>query len=246
MLKYNGKGRVKTISMRIFVGTSGWSYTWNAGNNLRWYVEHSGLNTVELNSSFYRFPFPSYIKSWLKWGKKLRWSIKVNRLITHIYRFNKKSYSTWGKFSNLFKPMESLIDFFLFQLPPRFGPGSLEQLQFFLHTVNLGNKAAVEFRNPSWFDKRFIDWAKEIGITWVSVDSPELPREIYRTSDCVYLRMHGRTEWYNHNYTVRELKKVAEKISNGGAKNCYIYFNNNHHMLDNAQRMRETLQGLTI
>ena len=42
--------------MEVFVGTSGWSYGWNKGGNLDWYLRNSHLNAVELNASFYRFP----------------------------------------------------------------------------------------------------------------------------------------------------------------------------------------------
>jgi len=38
--------------MKIFVGTSGWSYSWNEGGNFDWFVENSNLNAVELNVSF--------------------------------------------------------------------------------------------------------------------------------------------------------------------------------------------------
>jgi len=50
--------------LKALVGTSGWLYDWNEGGDLRWYVENSGLNAIELNASFYRFPFPSQVKGW--------------------------------------------------------------------------------------------------------------------------------------------------------------------------------------
>ena len=42
--------------VEVYVGTSGWMYPWNLGRSLEWYVNHSGLNAVELNASFYRIP----------------------------------------------------------------------------------------------------------------------------------------------------------------------------------------------
>ena len=68
----------------IFVGTSGWSYNWNLGKSLEWYTNESGLNAIELNMSFYRFPYPNMIKSWAKKGSTLAWIIKVHRSITHL------------------------------------------------------------------------------------------------------------------------------------------------------------------
>ncbi len=108
--------------MEIFVGTSGWSYDWNIDGTLSWYVKNSGLNCIELNASFYRFPFPNQVKSWTLKGRDLRWIIKVNQLITHKFKFNDKAFSLWKKFENLFKPMDDTIDFYLFQLPPSLSP----------------------------------------------------------------------------------------------------------------------------
>ncbi|MEM1508337.1 MAG: DUF72 domain-containing protein [Thermofilaceae archaeon] len=58
--------------VKIYVGTSGWLYGWNEGGGLEWYVSHSGLNAIELNASFYRFPFPAQVKSWVKRGGRLK------------------------------------------------------------------------------------------------------------------------------------------------------------------------------
>ncbi|MEM4913906.1 MAG: DUF72 domain-containing protein, partial [Desulfurococcaceae archaeon] len=70
--------------MEVYVGTSGWLYDWNEGASLDWYVEESGLNAVELNASFYRFPFRNQVKGWSIKGSTLRWSVKVHRSITHL------------------------------------------------------------------------------------------------------------------------------------------------------------------
>ncbi len=78
--------------MECFVGTSGWFYSWNADGGFDWFAKFSGLNAVELNMSFYRFPFPSMIRSWAFKGKALRWAIKVNRLITHTFKFGQRAY----------------------------------------------------------------------------------------------------------------------------------------------------------
>ncbi|MGC8556152.1 MAG: DUF72 domain-containing protein, partial [Conexivisphaera sp.] len=66
----------------FYVGTSGWSYSWNP-DGIGWYAENSGLNAVELNASFYRFPFPSMVRGWSR-RSGLRWSIKVHRSVTHV------------------------------------------------------------------------------------------------------------------------------------------------------------------
>jgi len=104
--------------MELFVGTSGWFYSWNPDGSFDWFCRFSGLNAVKLNMSFYGFPFPNMVRSWAFKGKDLRWAVKVNRLITHTFKFGNKALDIWRKFHTLFEPLKSNIDFYLFQLPP--------------------------------------------------------------------------------------------------------------------------------
>jgi uncharacterized protein YecE (DUF72 family) len=225
-----------------YVGTSGWSYSWNEGRNFDWYMANSGLNAVELNASFYRFPFPNTVMSWARKGEGLRWSIKVNRLITHTFKFSERAYQPWKKFRTLFTPLESGIDFFLFQLPPSMTPKSAPSIEKFLKETELGERFALEVRNLQWFDEEWKKWASSLGTTLVSVDSPDFPRDVFNTSGLVYERMHGRTEWYAHLYSDDELEEVADKIISVKPKKAYVFFNNNHAMLVNSRKMLSTLK----
>lgn len=226
--------------MEVYVGTSGFSYAWNP-DGLEWYLTNTGLNTLELNSSFYRFPFPNQVRSWALKTKnlnpQLRWSIKVNRLITHTFKFSDRAFELWKRFEKLFEPLAKNIDFYLFQLPPVLKSTFSEKLEKFIKRVQLKEKFALEVRNIDWFKREWIDWASSLGITWVSVDSPDFPLEVYCTNGIVYERMHGRYAWYSHHYTEKELKEVIEKILKARPKKTYIFFNNNANMLSDAQLM---------
>jgi uncharacterized protein YecE (DUF72 family) len=228
--------------MDCFVGTSGWFYSWNPEGSFDWFVTHSGLNAVELNMSFYRYPYPNMVRGWTLKGRVLRWSIKVHRLITHTFKLNEKAYIRWERFSKLFAPLEPYIDFYLFQLPPILTPKSIQAIEKFITKTGLSQRFALEVRNMKWFDKNYIEWASRLNITWVSVDSPDFPLEIYNTDGIVYLRMHGRTAWYSHYYTDKELKEVAQKIMKTNPEKVYVFFNNNHAMLENARRMLQIMQ----
>ncbi|MEM2154159.1 MAG: DUF72 domain-containing protein [Nitrososphaeria archaeon] len=230
--------------MKIFVGTSGWSYDWNIDGTLSWYVKNSGLNCIELNASFYRFPFPNQVKSWTLKGRDLRWIIKVNQLITHKFKFNDKAFSLWKKFENLFKPMDDIIDFYLFQLPPILSPNYSTKLEHFIKKSELGARFALEARNIKWFNEEWIKWASELGITWVSVDSPEHPREIYSSNRIVYVRMHGRQFWYSYYYEDEELEGISKKILKINPLKAYVLFNNDTNMLENGRRMFSLLRRL--
>ncbi len=240
---YLNKGLKSSVENKIFVGTSGWAYSWNEGGNFEWFVKESSLNAIELNVSFYRFPLSSHINSWAKKTFNLRWSVKVNQFITHVFKFSEKAFSTWEKFKNLFKPLENFIDFYLFQTPPNFSDKNREKLEKFIKFTNLKEKFAFEPREESWFKKENYKWAKNLNITWVSMDAPIFPRDIINLNGIVYLRMHGRTDWYSHCYEDEELKEIAERIMKTKPEKIYVFFNNNHSMLENARRMKKILEN---
>jgi uncharacterized protein YecE (DUF72 family) len=227
--------------MDFFVGTSGWYYSWNEERSLDWFVANSGLNAVELNASFYRFPFPNMVKSWAKKGAGLRWSVKVNRLITHRYKFSEKASDSWQKFRSLFTPLDANVDFYLFQLHPRITPELTDAIEKFAEKTGLRKRFALEVRNQEWFKDEWVRWASNLGITWLSVDSPDFPLTVQNTNGLVYERMHGRTAWYSHHYSDAELGEVAEKIAEAKPEKAYVFFNNDTAMLENARRMRELL-----
>lgn len=219
--------------MEVYIGTSGWAYDWNKENSLDWYVNHSGLNAIELNMSFYRFPYPNMVKSWSNKAKQLAWIIKVNRLITHFKKLNKDSYILFEKFKDIFKPLEDSIHYYLLQLPPNFN--NIDSLDLFLNEFGC-KKICIEFRNKSLFNDEIIKWSMKKGVLLVSIDAPNMPDRIM-SEKIVYERIHGRTGWYSHDYSKKELLDIKNKIVNNNPEKIYVFFNNNHAMLENAKIM---------
>lgn len=229
----------------VFVGTSGWVYDWNLGGTLDWYAEFSGLNAVELNASFYRFPYRNQVLGWSRRGGRLRWSVKVHRSITHASKMSERALNTWFKFYELFKPLGESIDFFLFQLPPNFTCREelLRRIEVFYGETRLGRRFAVEFRHPSCFTESVVEWGRNLGLTLVSVDSPMISW-VEKSNASVYLRLHGRGEWYAYEYDYSELKELAEKALRLSPDKIYVFFNNDHWMLENAKTMLSILKSL--
>jgi uncharacterized protein YecE (DUF72 family) len=217
----------------VYVGTSGWSYDWNIGNSLDWYITESQLNAIELNMSFYRFPYPNMVKSWATKGTPLAWVVKVHRSITHFQKLNKSAVESFQRFKKLFTPLEELIHYYLFQLPPSFT--DITALEQFIEKTGT-EKLAIEFRHPTLFTNELIEWGKKHGILLVSIDAPQLPRTIM-SQPVVYERIHGRTGWYSHDYSDQELQEIQQRILTNNPHTVYIFFNNNHAMLQNAMRM---------
>jgi uncharacterized protein YecE (DUF72 family) len=226
----------KSMTM-IYVGTSGWSYDWNIGNSLDWYIKESRLNAIELNMSFYRFPYPNMVKSWATKGKNLAWVLKVHRSITHFQKLSTSSIESFQRFKKLFAPLEDLVHYYLIQLPPTFT--DITTLEHFIEKTGT-EKLAVEFRHPALFTNELIKWGKKHDILLVSIDAPKLPRTIM-SKDAVYERIHGRTNWYTHDYSDQELQEIQTRILTNNPKTVYVFFNNNHAMLENAMRMNQLL-----
>ncbi|BFI74774.1 DUF72 domain-containing protein [Sulfurisphaera ohwakuensis] len=215
----------------IFVGTSGWMYDWNEGGNLEWYVKYSGLNAVELNMSFYRFPFENQIKGWSKY--KIVWSIKVNRYITHVKRL--KDVESWEKFRKLMDKISPR--FYLFQMPPTFKYNEENLRRVIEFEKIVGEKMAIEFRDTKWYE----NLPNLTKATIVSIDSP-IGTYIVNNSGVVYLRLHGREEWYIYEYSEKELVELSNRIISLKPKEIYVFFNNDHWMLENARLMKKILE----
>ncbi|MFP3202752.1 MAG: DUF72 domain-containing protein [Sulfolobus sp.] len=222
--------------MEVFIGTSGWRYSWNEGNSLDWYVKNSGFNAVELNSSFYHFPPESAIKKWSKYSSLIHWVVKVNRIITHVKKL--KDVETWYKFEKIFEPINP--DLYLFQFPEsfKFNEENLRRILYFEGIV--GEKMAVEFRDIKWYQNE-LPLKKA---TIVSIDSP-IGTFIVKNTDTIYLRFHGRTEWYWYEYSRDELEELARKVIQLNPSRLYIFFNNDLWMLENGRMMKKIIENLS-
>ena len=236
----------------IKIGTSGYSYPWNKGkpDQFSWYLAQ-GLDTVEINGTFYRFPAATSIKTWSKAPLDFDFSIKVNQAITHRFRLKGESALDYlGRFASLFDPMKNRIAFWLFQMPPSFSPSeeNLETVEhFFLSSSQRGliesARAVVEFRERGWWKPELRRRVEEAGIVFCSVDAPDLPRELITTNGSLYLRLHGREKWYSSIYTEEELDKICAKVRDAPASRKYIYLNNDHGMLPNSFYLKERLNS---
>lgn len=229
--------------MEVFVGTSGWMYDWNFDGTLDWYLANSGLNAVELNVSFYRFPFPSQVLGWSRKATNIRWAVKVHRSITHLRKLSDPALETWRRFYMLFQPLDECVDFYLFQMPPNFSAsgGNLARVRKFFAESGLGRRFAIEFRHESWFSRELAETVSAMGATYVSVDSP-VKTFIHSSGGVIYLRMHGRSGWYAHDYSLEELSEIADTILSLGPRIVYVLFNNDHWMLENARLMLDMLR----
>jgi len=222
----------------ILVGTSGYTYAWNKGkqNKFKWYIDQ-GFNSVEINGRFYRFPTESWVANWKNNSKKnFVFSVKVHRSITHYTRLGEKSIKLWKRFKQPLESIDDRISFWLFQMPSSFkyNDENMDKIKNFEDEAKLGNKAVIEFRDPSWWKKSAINEITHVGIAFCSVDAPHLPSKLISVNQTTYVRLHGTTQWYNYLYSEKELSRFVSKLKKAASKKKAIYLNNDHGMLPNG------------
>ena len=238
------------------VGCSGWFY-WHWRNDFyppgvptsRWFEHYAGMfRTVELNAPFYSWPTVGTVQGWVKQlgRRKFVYAIKVNELITHTKRFvgTKRLIQDFYHVGDL---LGDRLGCFLFQLPPsfRYTPATLRRV---LGQLDPARPNVVEFRHKGWWRPEVFAAFREAGVVFCSCSGPRLPDELVKTADDVYVRFHGTTRWYRHDYSKEELAAWAEKIAASGARRAFVYFNNDRegYAIKNAKELIRQLKRLGV
>ena len=135
------------------------------------------------------------------------------------------------------------LDCFLFQLPPSFHY-SAAGLKRIVTQLDPRHRSVVEFRHRSWWTPRVYDALRDAGLIFCSCSGPRLPDELVKTTDDLYVRFHGLTKWYRHDYTSEELAVWVKRIRESGAKRVWAYFNNDRegYAIKNARELLRQLR----
>lgn len=237
----------------IHVGCSGWYY-WHWKFSLyadvaskdwfRTYASH--FDTVELNAPFYAWPTVKTVEGWARQVSAVpgfTYTVKASELITHVKRF--VGTKTLVKdFSFIGEVLGERMGAFLWQLPPSYTytPGRLKAIATQLEALSGRFVNVAEFRHKSWWNAEVYRVFREAGVAFCSSSGPRMPDELVETNGVVYLRLHGTTKWYRHDYSKEELRVWAERIRASGAKTVYAYFNNDRD--GNAHRNAEVFRGM--
>lgn len=248
------RGELKTTShlkRPQYVGCSGWRY-WKWRDTFyadvpqaNWFQFYSGIfHTVEINASFYSWPTIANVQAWRRQSsdKSFVYAVKVCELITHVKRF-KGTKTLIRDFGMIADILGEQMGCFLFQLPPSYRY-TKARLKAIVSQLDPARRNAVEFRHSSWWNEEVYQAFRKAGIIFCSCSGPRLPHELIRTTDEVYVRLHGSLRWYRHNYTDEELRWWSDNIKASGAKRAWIYFNNDHdaHAPGNALSMERLLK----
>jgi len=229
---------------KLFFGTSGWSYKEWVGpfyeDERRMFSYYARFfDTVEINSTFYRYPSKSTIYGLNRTSPPgFVFSAKLPKLITHEKKLDLKENikNDLMRFLELLEPLSARgkLGCILVQLPPKFEyERDVEKLERFLEIIPNGYEFAIEFRNSSWMKNETWKMLREHNVAYCVVDEPGLPPEVHVTADFAYFRWHGRSRrpWYNYHYSEEELKEWVPKVNEARkrAEKIYGYFNNHFH-----------------
>jgi uncharacterized protein YecE (DUF72 family) len=221
--------------INTFIGCSGWNYQeWKMNfykgvKNKDLFKRYAEVfNTCEINNTFYKFPSAELIKKWHKESPdNFKYSIKATRMFTHFKTrlTNKKKLNEF--YSNI-SNLEEKLGCVLFQFPPTF-KYEKKELDSIISNLNYEYKNVVEFRHTSWWNQTVFKEFRANGVIFCNISSPLdiAEGEIHHTGgDDLFIRFHGLTDWYDHNYTEEELKVWADGVRKIRPKNVWVYFNN--------------------
>jgi len=220
---------------KIHIGTSGWHYPhWKKlfypddVSKGKWLGYYAGkLHCVEVNNTFYKLPDPATLTNWsAQTPAHFIFAIKAWRVITH-----RKKLRDCGEAVDTFLELVTLLGDklgpVLFQLPPHWHCNS-QRLNEFLKLLPRQFRYTFEFRDPSWHTDEIYSLLMEHDAAFCMFELGDMQSPIISTADFIYIRLHGPKGPYTGNYSVRRLRKWADKISGWQAqgKDVFIFFDN--------------------
>jgi uncharacterized protein YecE (DUF72 family) len=177
------------------------------------------FDTVEVDSTFYRSPSLSTVKSWYsKTPKGFLFAAKVPQSITH----EKVLQDCEEELSHFLKVMDALgeklgpllFQFGYFNKKAFVGVNDfLARLAPFLKKLPEGYKFAVEIRNKNWLVPQFVEALRSRGVALALIDQAWMPRPAQWfekfdpiTADFTYVR------WLGDRKGIEEQTKVWDKV----------------------------------
>jgi uncharacterized protein YecE (DUF72 family) len=236
----------------VHIGTSGWHYRhWRgpfypeklpASKMLGHYAER--LDTVELNSSFYRLPLESGLQTWRETTpERFCFSVKGSRFLTHMKKLKdpEPGLAKFFERVNLLKPKLGPV---VFQLPP-WWEANPERLESFLDALPAGGRYAFELRNETWRNAQIYRILSRRNAAFCIFEIAGVFSGLEVTADFTYVRLHGPGGAYQGSYSQEALSGWARTIREWSSrlKAIYVYFDNDQaaYAVGNALTLKSLL-----
>jgi uncharacterized protein YecE (DUF72 family) len=221
------------MERKLHVGTMGWSYDFWKGtfypeqlssNEFLAYYS-SKIDSVEVDSTFYRIPREQTMLSWKEQTPKgFVFSLKLPQAITHIKMLMNAEEET-RVFLERAELLEEKLGPLLLQFPSSFGTKNVPFLEKFLRLLPKTHRYVVEVRNKKLLENAFYTMLKANNVSLAWVDSVTMPLTTEITSDFIYIRWEGdrkkvngtmgKTEFDRTNDTQAWASKLAPFLDQG-------------------------------
>lgn len=267
--------------LSVLIGTSGYDHPELKGSfypeNLsrKDFLEYysTQFNALEINSTFYGMPTAERLLNFYNRSQgRLKFSIKLNRLLTHEIDNNWQTQATI--FKSAVTPLleKSVLASVLIQFPESFDytPQNRQYLADLLKSLT-PLPCVVEFRNRNWIRTSVFQGLESRKTSIVFCDMPKCANpygtpaltQDFRTpfiGTNAYIRMHGRNEngWYaktapgeethryDYEYSLEELMSFIPiiKTAQKEGRQVQLYFNNHPKGIGfkNAKQLMELLR----
>jgi uncharacterized protein YecE (DUF72 family) len=249
----NFKYKKNCMNKRWLIGCSGFHYKdWKGVfypeklPQSKWFGHYcTRFNTLELNSTFYRFPTLAMLENWYqKSPMSFTFSLKAPRLITHYKQFKDCSELLHDFYSTIKTGLKEKLGAVLFQLPGKI-IYSEETLQRILQSLDPGFTNVVEFRHNSWWTSHVYEQMASRSVIFCGVSHPQLPNEMIQNNPTIYYRFHGVPRLYYDEYDSNVIADASYSLKkNLQLEKAYIYFNNTAGMgaIHNAEQLISAME----
>ncbi len=196
----------------------GWSYSFWKGN---FYPENlfakdflayysRKLNSVEVDSSFYRIPSEKTVSDWKQQAPEgFTFSFKFPAKITHI-KLLKDCQEETRVFLDRVSILGEKLGVLLIQLPPTFSNKQFVVLVTFLKELPHGYRYSLEVRNRLLLGADLYAVLREQGIALAWVDSAKMPLVEESTVDFAYVRWEGDRKKVTGTLGKKEIDRTAD------------------------------------
>lgn len=192
------------------------------------------MNSIEINSSFYKVPMGSTVARWANdVPAGFKFTFKLSKGITHNkgLAFDPEAIK---QFMGLIALVGDKKGCLLVQFPPSVRIGNLNQLNLLMACLRESDpdfswNIALEFRHVSLYCEQVYSLMEDYGLGMVIQDKPPANTPMMNTDlNFVYLRFHGPGGSYRGSYENDLLYEYAGYVKDwmSEGKTVYAYFNN--------------------
>ena len=240
------------VFMQYYIGCSGfYNKDWKEvfypkGLPQRKWFEYycSQFNTLELNTTFYRFPRVEFLQKWYDQSPPdFIFSVKAPRLITHYKQLKDCARLMTDFYTAVNDGLREKLGPVLFQLPSRIVYSEMV-LQRIIESMSSNFINVVEFRNITWWNEAVFTQLANHNISFCGTNIKELPDIIVANTQTIYYRFHGIKKLYFSQYQLSSIKQFANDLKlKSGNKTAYIYFNNTATVaaINNARQLKNVI-----